>query len=142
MPEKSSSCLRQLAHLRDRYGDELASRKSRLLAVLEKSSLSKASEVLRLHEILCFLRAYPDNPRLLMQVERMLESFAHRRDLRRKRAALADTGIAGTDIRFRFFAPTAAWLAKRYPRRLHVDWEKFTRRQRLEPFLPLLVHYA
>jgi hypothetical protein len=142
MSVKTSSCLRQIALLRDRYGDEVAPRKSKLLAVLEKSSLSKAPEVLRLHEILCFLRAYPDNPHLLMQVERMLQSFARRRDLLRQRAALADTGIAGTETRFRFFAPTAAWLAKQYPRQLHVDWKKFKRQQRLESFLPLLVHYA
>src|SRR5262245_41108834 len=142
MPEKPSSCLRRLALLRDRYGGEVASRKSRLLAALEKSSLSMPSEVLRLHEILCFLRAYPDSPKLLMQVERMQQSFARRRDLRRHRAFLTDTGIAGTEIHFRFFAPTAAWLAKRHPRLLHVDWKKLTRRQRLESFLPLLVHYA
>jgi hypothetical protein len=142
MPEKPSSCLRQLALLRDRYGGGVASRKSRLLAVLEKSSLSKASEVFRLHEILCFLRAYPDDPHVLMQVERMLESFARRKDLRRQRVALSDTGIAGTQTRFRFFAPTAAWLAKRYPKRLHVDWKKLTRQERLESLLPLLVHYA
>ena len=142
MTEKASSCLRQLTLLRDRYGDEVASRKARLLSILEKSSLAKASEVLRLHEILCFLRAYPDHPALLGRVERMLRAFGRRRDLHRHRAALADTGIAGTEIRFRFFAPTAAWLASRYPRRLQVDWKKFARRERLESFLPVLVHYA
>jgi hypothetical protein len=142
MSAKASSCLRQLAILRDRYGDAMASRKSSLLADLEHASLAKASEVSRLHEILCFLRAYPDNQSVLMRVERMLRGFARRRDLRRHRAALSDSGIAGTDTRFRFFAPTAAWLAMRHPRRLRVDWKRFSRRDRLESFLPLLVHYA
>jgi len=142
MSAKVSSCLRQLAILRDRYGGSMASRKSSLLADLEHSALSKASEVLRLHEILCFLRAYPDSRSVLMRVERMLRGFARRRDLRRHRTTLSDSGILGADIRFRFFAPTAAWIAKRHPRSLRVEWKKFSRRDRLESFLPLLVHYA
>ena len=142
MSAKASSCVRQLAILRDRYGVSIASRKSSLLTELEHASLAKASEVLRLHEILCFLRAYPDNRSVLMRVERMLRGFARRRDLRRHRTTLSDSGILGTDIRFRFFAPTAAWIAKRHPRYLRVDWKKFSRRDRLESFLPLLVHFA
>jgi hypothetical protein len=142
MPESATTCLRQLESARHRYGVEVAFRKSGLLAVLEKASLARASEVLRLHEALCFMRAYPDHRSLLMRVERMLRGFSRRGDLRRHRAALADTGIAGTAIHFRFFAPTAAWLAKRHPRLLHVDWKKFSRSDRLESFLPLLVHYA
>jgi len=142
MPVKPSACLRQLARLRDRFGGDVASGKSRLLSLLETSALPKASEVLRLHEILCFLRAYPDNRSLLVRVERMLRDFSRRWDLRRHRAVLSDSGIAGTAIHFRFFAPTAAWLAGRHPRNLEVDWKKIARPDRLESFLPLLVHYA
>ena len=92
--------------------------------------------MLRLHEILCFLRAYPDDRRVLAVVERMLEAFPRRPDLRRHRRALADSGIAGTEIRFRFFAPVAFRLARRFGDRLSVDWKAFRNRARLEALLP------
>jgi hypothetical protein len=72
----------------------------------------------------------------------MLDHFDRRSDLRRHRSALAGTGIAGTQIRFRFFAPTADYLARRHPSGLHVDWDRFGKSDRLEAYLPLLVHYA
>jgi hypothetical protein len=49
------------------------------------------------------VRAYPDNQAVLDQAERMLARFERRADLRRHRAALADTGIAGTAIHYVFF---------------------------------------
>ena len=142
MSDRMSAILRRLERLREVYGEGAADRKMALLSALERGRLSRAPEVRRLHEILCFLRAYPDSPAVLQQVERMLGAFERRRDLRRHRAALADTGMAGTEIRFRFFAPTAAWLASRWPDRLAVDWEKLSQTDRVETFLPLLVHFS
>ena len=128
--------------LRLACGGDAAARKLALLRSLERATLGSAREVETLHEILCFLRAYPDDPPVLARVERMLERFARRRDLRRHRAALADTGIAGTDIRFPFFAETARWLARRWPGRLAVDWESFEKAEQLEELLPHLVPFA
>src|SRR6185503_16445842 len=91
------------------------------------------------HEALCFLRAFPDDPALLRAVERELSVFARRRDLARHRDALADTGIAGTETGFAFFGPTASWLARRFPGRLAIDWERFEAEEALEGLLELLV---
>lgn len=77
--------------------------------------------MLRLHEFLCFLRAYPDNQAVLDGAERMLAHFDRRADLRRNRAALADTGIAGTAIHYVFFWFTAQWLARRWPLRITIN---------------------
>ena len=51
--------------------------------VLERASLPGAAAVARLHEALCFLRAYPDSREVETRATRMLESFARRGDLRR-----------------------------------------------------------
>jgi hypothetical protein len=142
MPEGSSLALRRLWRLREIYGEGAAARKLDLLAQLQKTRLARASEVHRLHEILCFLKAYPDDPAVLRKVERILAGFHRRADLRRHRDALADSGIAGTEIRFTFFARMAAWLARRWPDQLVVNWEKLSEAERLEPFLPLMVHFA
>ncbi|MFQ5599976.1 MAG: hypothetical protein ACE5G2_05415 [Candidatus Krumholzibacteriia bacterium] len=137
----ASSFLRKLENSRDSYGGGSAQRKLELLRALERRWLARPRDVLRLHEILCFLRAYPDDPQVLGQVERMLASFADRGDLRRHRAKLADSGIAGTSINFQFFWPTARWLAQRWPDRLSLDWQSFDGEERLHEVLPLLVPY-
>jgi hypothetical protein len=98
--------------------------------------------VLRFHECLCFLRAYPDDRDVLALVEAELARFASRPDLRRHRASLADSGVAGTPIRFAFFEPTADWLARRFPARLRVDWPAFEQKDRLDRMLELLVRWS
>ena len=140
--ERPALLLAALEGVRDQF-DPLAARlKLDLLRRLERARLPRAQQVKRLHEALCFLRAYPDNAALLAQVERLLGSFERRADLRRHRAALRDTGIAGTEIRYRFFYFMAEWLARRWGDRLRVDWRAFEGRSRLENRLHLLALYA
>jgi hypothetical protein len=133
--------LRRLERLRTEFGGEAPARKRACLTVLQHSRLASPGAVRRLHEALCFLRAYPDDAAVLEQVERTLAAFPLRPDLRRHAGALADSGIAGTVIRYPFFAETAFWLARRFPRELHVDWDALEDEQeqrlldRLELFL-------
>lgn len=133
--------LKELEQLHRQYGPGLADRKLALLGRLDRRTLSSARAVSRLHEVLCFLRAYPDSPAVLEQVERMLAGFARRRDLRRHAAALQDSGIAGTPTYYLFFHPTARWLAGRWPSRLTVSWPD-VEPERLERLLPLIGLYA
>ena len=137
-----STWLAELDRIKATYGPGASPSKQQCLAALEGSALPRARDLLALHECLCWLRAYPDDAALLARVERMLEGFARRRDLRRHRRALQDTGVAGTEIRFRFFAPTAARLARRWPERLTIDWPAFKNRARLDGFLSLFALHA
>ena len=50
------------------YGPGCSATKRDLLRSLERRRLTTAREVLRLHETLCFLRAYPDDRELLETV--------------------------------------------------------------------------
>jgi hypothetical protein len=138
---KASVVLRQLEKLKNVYGGDAAVRKLELLSKLT-ARLDKADEVGRLHEFLCFLHAYPDSGPVLKQVEHMLARFARRGDLRRHRRELAETGIAGTDIHYSFFWPTALWLVKRFPDRLFIDWVEFANKDKLEDILPMLQPYC
>jgi hypothetical protein len=72
----------------------------------------------------------------------MLRRFDHRADLARNRRALADTGIAGTDTHYRFFAQTALGLARRWPGQLDFDWREWQDPARLAEILALLAAYA
>jgi hypothetical protein len=95
--------------------------------------------VLRLHEALCFARAYPDNERILRGVRVMLDAFGKRPDLRRHAVALADSGITGTSIHYRFFWSTARWLARRHPGLLALDWSDGEFEDRLSAAFSLLL---
>ncbi len=134
--------LRRLIRVQGEHGPGLAREKLALLTQLGGVILARASQVLALHEALCFLRAYPDDAEVLGRVEQMLATFEQRIDLRRHRRALADTGIAGTELRFRFFAAPARRLVARWPGHVRVDWAAFDGAARLEPLLPLLTLYA
>ena len=70
---------------------------------------------------------------------RVLSGFHKRRDLARDAGQLADTGIAGTPIHYRFFWPTARWLAATYPALLTLDWSEAEFAERLAAALPFLV---
>src|SRR5262245_22908442 len=117
MPARSrpTAALRALEALRTRFDADATRAKHAALRALEHAALPRAADVLHLHELLGFWRAYPDDAALLARVERMLARFAGRADLRRHARALESSGIAGTEIRYRFFAPTARWLAARWP---------------------------
>ena len=134
-----SSPLSALERRRLRYRPGLAARRLALLRQLDRTSLATAQQVQRLHELLCFLRAYPDDERVLQQVERMLGRFERRADLRAHRDELAYSGIAGTTIWFPFFYPTARWLATRWPDALQLDRTDTVAEEAIAKLLPALM---
>lgn len=134
--------LKRLEKIKAEYGAEGARRKTDLLRQLARRRMTSAAQVERLHEVLCFLRAYPDDRQILRQVESMLETFDGRSDLKRHREELEDSGIAGTDLYFSFFYFTALWLAEHCPESLEVDWPEFVHESRLEEILQFLVPYS
>jgi hypothetical protein len=135
----AAALLHQLEATRLEYGPGWAPIKLELLRALARCSMQSSGAVRRLHEHLCFLRAYPDNEAVLTMVRRLLRGFARRTDVRRHRRALIDSGIAGTDIRYAFFWATARRLAVRWPDRLGIDWDQFSDRERFLEALPVLV---
>ena len=135
----TSKTLTLLEQAKSSYGSAYAEAKLALLMRLEHRRLRTARAVIRLHEILCFLRAYPDNARVLAQTERMLGNFHRRSDLRRHRAALSDSGIAGTAITYRFYWSAAHWLARRWPEWFQFDRGDIEPAERVRAALPLLV---
>jgi hypothetical protein len=136
---QGAAALRALERCRDDRGGAAAQRKRELIALLAAARLRSAEQVRRLHEVLCFLRAYPDDRRVLAAVERLLAGFERRTDLRDCRDALAHSGIAGTTGWFPFYWPSARWLAARWPRQLRFDRDDAEAEKSLARALPLLV---
>ena len=119
--QRAARILGSLERITRRYGPGLPARKLALLEVLADARLESAGQLRRLHELLCFQDAYPDNRRVRGRVRRMLREFSQRPELRRHRNDLAGTGIAGTDTPYRFFWPTAHWIAQHWPGALVLD---------------------
>jgi hypothetical protein len=126
-----------------------SARTLKILAALEKRRFTDATALIRFHEILLFMRAYPQSARVLVRVERILKTFSQR--IRLLASAGADlspleyvevSGIAGTFIEEAFSYQIARWLVRRYPSRLLIDWELHEDEYRLAAtwprFLPLL----
>lgn len=128
--------------LRPQFGPAPAAERLVSLRALEHANLGSAAQLQRLHDTLCFTLAFPDHAALRALARRMLRHFDHRPDLQRHRHALADSGIAGTDIHFRFFAAMALCLARRFPAQLVYDWPQWDDPARLIELLPLLAAYG
>jgi hypothetical protein len=137
-----SLLLKRLMRIRDEYAPGTAERKLDLLRRLDRRRLRTAKEVYALHESLCFLHAYADDRRLYAQVESMLARFASRSDLRRHANALADTGIAGTPIRYSFYWTTSRWLERKWPGCLTIDWKRFETAENLPRVLYMLLPFS
>jgi len=134
--------LARLEAIRWTFGPAAARERRTRLARALRTSLPSPAAVERLHELLLAARAYPDDRATLALASRALRGFGARADVRRVRDALTDSGIAGCDIRFAFFAPTARRLAAAWPRRLEIDWDALEAPDALEAWLPLLAHEA
>jgi hypothetical protein len=131
-----------LERLARRFGPGLPARKLALLASLAEARLGSSGQLRRLHELLCFMDAYPDNRRVRSSVRRMLHAFSQRPELRRHRNALAASGIAGTDTPYRFFWPTAEWIARLWPGALVLDRDDDEATREILAALPPLLEPA
>src|SRR2546423_1196294 len=124
-----------------RFGAEARLAKLRLLARLSTVRIARAKTLERLHETLCFVRAYPDDAAVQDAAERALREFTLR--VRRlappARAGLHDSGIAETAVAYPFGLPMARWLATRLPGDVKIAWRTFHGGERPEDAPSLVV---
>jgi len=116
---------------------------------LAKSKITDAQSLIRFHETLLFLRAYPPSPRILNQVEKILKTFEQR--VSQLQAADVDlsplddpevSGIAGTTVTSNFSYEIVCWLVTKHSREIEIDWDWFEEEDRfgatMRRFLPLM----
>lgn len=127
-----------------RYDSEARKAKLQLLEALEGRRLRQASALLRFHETLCFLQAYPDDAEVLGRVNRALAEFPDHvaRLGSSARARLHDSGVAEAPLDYPFGYPMARWLATRFPRDCEIAWRRFDEADRLDETLSLLASPA
>jgi hypothetical protein len=133
-----------LAAVASRYDPAARKEKLHLLDALEGRALRRPASLVRFHETLCFLQAYPDDPEVLERVDRALAEFPERvtRLGRATPDRLYDSGIANTTLDYPFGFPMARWLVTRFPRDCEVAWARFADTERLDETLSLLATAA
>ncbi len=140
-----------LGHLnaaKNRFTPDDRETKVTILRALRDREIHEVSSLIQFHEILCFLRAYPDTPEVLRLVEELLGSFAARVDLVKKHARptdlkrLQDTGIAHTTVYYPSPHPMAKWLVERFSADVEIDWGDQQGVEKIRAMLPLVVAYA
>ena len=123
-----------------------AARVTRLLAELGRREFSDSRTLIRFHDALLFLRAYPHNATVLRRAEGLLGSFVHRvQRLQKKGADISAfdpeqvSGIAGTTMQDTWNYDVVRWLAKRFPNHVSIDWTDYDQENRLGTTLPRFV---
>jgi hypothetical protein len=126
----------------------------RVLRRLARRRFPDAASLIRCHESLLFICAYPQSAALLRAAEKMLATFKARVDALRA-ADVADfetfsdsdvSGIAGTGFTAAFGYDITRWLAQAHPRAVKLVWDRFEQLSRLTAtfprFLPLFAESA
>lgn len=119
--------LHTLQSLRTKYDAAALAEKKRLLKSELKPAKATAKELFELHELLLFIRAYPDNEDLLQLAEQCQEkcNIAIQRILRKQSSSalriFENTGIIGTNIVGCFSYDLVSWLQHQYPTAIWFD---------------------
>ncbi len=125
--------LHRLEEAKRRFGEGEGARVHGLLARLARRRFPDAVSLVRFHEALLFLRAYPHDRRVLTRAEGLLRSF-HRRVARllasdpEEADSLTEpevAGIAGTRYSVPWGYEIVRHLADSHPRNVEIDWEAF-----------------
>ena len=141
--------LDQLDDLKNQFAPNVARRIERLLNQLARKDFADTDSLVRYHELLLFLRAYPHNASIVRLTEKELRGFARRvaslRDREIDVAPLEDpevSGIAGTSVNDTFGFYIVRRLLQTRPSQVSLDWEWFEDENRLAEtwprFIPLL----
>ena len=145
--------LTRLEAVKSRFGPGAAANTMRVLGQLATSRFRDAESLLRFHEALLFLRAFPQAPAVVSAVERLLNSFHQRvEELRRHNPDMSafddfeTAGVAGTNMQDTLTFEVVRWLARRIPRNIEIAWDDYWEDYRneraagstLPRFLPLL----
>ena len=141
--------LTQLEACRYRFGRHEAARVVKLLKSLDAGRFPDPASLIRFHEALLFLRAFPQSPAVVRITERILNRFHMKVEALRKSGAdmsafdpLEVSGIAGTEMEDTLSFDVASWLIQRMPGKVEIAWENYEPGRELGAtgprFIPLL----
>jgi hypothetical protein len=121
--------LTQLKAARYRFGRKEAAHVVKLVRRLDAARFPDPASLIRFHETLLFLRAFPQGPAVVRATERILNNFHKKVEALRKAGADMDefdtfevSGIAGTQMEDTLSFDVARWLVKHMPSQVEIAW--------------------
>ena len=149
MPRSTNQLLEQLAELKQTFGPHDAEKIETTLRRLSRQTIDEPDALIRFHEVLLFLRAYPQTSQIVRAAESELRNFAPRVAFLRSHgvelSALDDpemSGIVGTSVTDTFSYSIVRWLLRQHPKQIAFYWDWFEDQYRLAEtwprFMPLL----
>ena len=147
--DNSTELLSQLDELKNQFTPAASRRIERLLEQLARKKFNDTDSLIRYHETLLFLRAYPQTASIVRSAESELKSFSNRVSYLVKREIDISplqhpevSGIAGTSVTDTFSFYIVRWLQQCYSSQVAIDWDWFEDENRLAEtwprFMPLL----
>jgi hypothetical protein len=145
-PDAITSLLLQIEDHRYCFGSAEVGRVVKLLDSLASVRFPDAGLLIRLHEALLFLRAFPQGPGVFRKTKKILNSFWKRvADLRQRGVDLTlwDTfefsGVAGTAMEDTLSFDVARWLIKHMPGKIEIAWDNSEPRRELAATWPRII---
>ena len=142
-----SNRLDRLEAFRNHFEPDDSASVIELLDHLDTIRFSDTASLIRFHETVLFLRAFPPSPAVVRTTEGILRRF-HRKvaTLRKNDLAAFDTfefsGVAGTQMEDTLSFDVANWLTQRLPGKVEIAWENYDPGRELgnsgPRFMPLL----
>jgi hypothetical protein len=145
--------LDSLEELKRPAGALRLARLRKLMKQLGRRRFSDAGALIRFHESLLFMRAYPQDASHLRETERLLSSFKKLVDALEEFGADMSpfsepdvSGIAGTSFSALFSYEVVREIARLFPSETSIDWDGYEEYERfgaaLSKFLPLVEENA
>jgi hypothetical protein len=149
MPQTLDVLLTSFEACKSRFGRGAATGTRVLLDQLSRQNFLDAKSLLRFHETLLFLRAFPQSAVLVPKIENLLNTFHERienlRELGVDMSIFDDfdtSGISGTTMQDALNFEAARWLVRRFPRNVEIAWEDYDEERAMGStwprFIPLL----
>lgn len=146
MRNRPKTILAELNAARSEYGARSAASPSKLLARLQEPKFADPDSILQFHDMLLFLRAFPQSRRVAAQAEKLLRTIEPQ--VRRLQASGTDmsvfdseefSGVVGTELRNSWTFELARWLMKRHPTKVTTGWNLAEQARRMAIVLPNIV---
>jgi hypothetical protein len=124
--------LTNLEYGENQFGPGTARKVQQLLRQIGQHQFRDPKLLIRFHESLLFVRAFPQSVSLVPQVEKLLRSFHERveriRDLGVDMSIFDDfdtSGIAGTTMQDSVNFEVARWLVRQMPESIEIAWDNY-----------------
>jgi hypothetical protein len=144
-----ANLLAQLEAHRYRFDPGETARVLKMLASLGAARFPDVRSLIRFHESLLFLRAFPQGPSVVRKTEKLLNDFHEKVEALPKTGAdmgdfdqMEASGIAGTHMEDTLNFDVARWLTRRMPGKVVIAWDHYDPGRELGTtgprFMPLL----